>query len=75
MKQIAIAAMCVAASAAFADGQNDGMIDELEVRLADMEVIDVTAEKSPVGSDDELDADIEAILEQAEALEEDAAEE
>ena len=75
MKRIALAALCFAAPAAFADGQNEELIDEYEIRLSEMEVIEVTAEKSPVAIDDELDPDIEAILERAEALEEDAAEE
>ena len=55
------------------DDQSEELIDETVIRLADMEVIDVTSEKKPIESEDELDADIEAILEAAEALEEDGA--
>ena len=66
--------MCLAATAVYADDQSDELIDETVIRLADMEVIDVTSEKRPVESDEELDADIEAILEGAEALEEDEGE-
>ncbi len=75
MKRVLFATLCLAASAVYADGQDGEMIDELEVRLSEIEVIDVMVEKSPVASDDELDADIEAILEQTEALEKDDAEE
>ena len=59
----------IAASAASADTESEGVIDELEVRLSEIEVIDVTTEKQPVDTGDELDADIEDILENLEALE------
>ena len=75
MKRLALATLCLAATAVYADDQGEEIIDELEVRLAEMEVIDVTSEKRPVESDEELDADIEAILEGAEALEDDEGEE
>ena len=65
MKRIAIGAMCLAATVVYADGQSEELIDETAIRLADMEVIDVTSEKRPIEGDEELDADIEAILDEA----------
>ena len=73
MKPIALATLCLAATAVYADDQSEELIDETVIRLADMEVIDVTSEKKPIESEEELDVDIEAILEEAEALEKDDA--
>ena len=70
MKLLAIVAVCLVGGLATADGANDAeIIDELEVRLSEIEVIDVTAEKSPGEDSGDIDADIEAILDEAEALE------
>ena len=75
MIRIALATLCLAATAVYANGQSEELIDETAIRLADMEVIDVTSEKKPIEGDEELDADIEAILDEAESLEEDEADE
>ena len=76
MKQLAIVALCLGSGIALAENADDEeLIDELEVRLSEIEVIDVTAEKTPVDTQQDLDADIEAILEKADELEaEDTAE-
>ena len=76
MKRLATLAVCLLGGIAFADDANDEeIIDELEVRLSEIEVIDVTSEKSPGADDQDVDAEIEAILDEAEALEsEDTAE-
>lgn len=43
--------------------------DPVDLRVDVFEVIDVTAEKAPVALAEETDADIDAILEEAEAIE------
>lgn len=79
MKILIIAAMCLAGGLALADQgdetQTEGLIEEMQIRLAAMEQIVVTAEKTPVGLNENLDSEIESILLDAEALEgEEAAE-
>ena len=73
MKRLIIAAMCLAGSLALAqeedENQTEGPIEEMQIRLTAMEQIDVTAEKTPVESSEDLDSEIEAILLDAEALE------
>ena len=79
MKRIIIAAMCLTCGLALADQgdetQTEGPIEEIQVRLGEMEQIIVTAEKTPVESSDDFDSEIESILLDAEALEADEAEE
>ena len=41
----------------------------MQIRLAEMELIVVTAEKSPVESGEDIDSEIQSILLDAEALE------
>lgn len=69
MKKVFALAFCFSATAAIAD--DDAAIDELEVRLSEIEVIDVTSEKKPIESTQETDADIDALLEELEAIEAD----
>lgn len=74
MKKTLIALFCLAAGAAWADDDGEAAtesISEVELRVSVFENIDVTAEKPPSASVEEPDADIAAILEEAEALEED----
>jgi hypothetical protein len=72
VKKTVFAAFCMAASLAWA--QDDDVasavaVDEVDERISVIEVIDVTAEKPPTLSADEQDPDIDAILDEAEALE------
>lgn len=73
MKRIIIAAMCLAGGLALAqeidEEQTEGPIEEMQIRLTTMEQIDVTAEKKPAESSEDLDSEIESILLDAEALE------
>ena len=73
MKRLIARALCLACTAAMAE--DEAVIDELEVRLSEIEVIDVTSEKEPVESPEVLDEDVDALLEELEALEADEAEE
>ena len=79
MKRLIIAAMCFAGSLALADQsdetQTEGPIEDLQIRLTTMEQINVTAEKTPVESSEDVDSEIESILVDAEALETEEAEE
>lgn len=79
MKILIIAVMCLAGGLALADEgdetQTEGPIEELQIRLAAMELIVVTAEKTPVESSADVDSEIESILLDAEALEAEEAEE
>ncbi len=73
MKNIVLAVFCMAASLAWAqDGSETNAEDDnkVDLRVSVLEVIDVTAEKAPAVSADEADADLDAILDEAEALEE-----
>ena len=72
MKRLIIAAMCLAGGLAFAqddENQSEEIIEEMQIRLVTMEQINVTAEKTPVESSEDLDSEIESILLDAEALE------
>ena len=71
MKRLVLATLCLAATVVYADGQSEEVIDELEIRLSEMEVIDVTAEKQPAESQDPVDEDIEALLDELDAIEDD----
>jgi len=79
MKILIIAVMCLAGGLALADegdeAQTEGPIEEMQIRLTAMEQIDVTAEKTLVESSEDLDSEIESILDDAEALEAEEAEE
>lgn len=79
MKILIIAAMCLAGGLALADEgdetQTEGPIEELQIRLAAMELIVVTAKKTPVESGADVDSEIESILLDADALEGEEAEE
>ncbi len=79
MKRIIIAAMCLTCGLALADQgdetQTEGPIEEIQIRLATMEQIVVTAEKTLVETSDDFDSEIESILHDAAALEADEAEE
>ncbi len=73
MKILIIAAMCLAGGLALADQgdetQTEGPIEEMQIRLAAMEQIVVTAEKTPVESSEDFDREIESILLDAAVLE------
>ncbi len=79
MKILIIAAMCLAGGLALAgqvdETQTEGPIEELQIRLTAIEEINVTAEKTPVASSEDVDSEIESILLDAEALEAEEAEE
>ena len=64
--------MCLIGGLAMAqedESQSEGPIEELQIRLGQMEQIVVTAEKTRVTSTEEVDSEIDAILLDAEALE------
>ena len=75
MRKLTFVAFCLAASVAWAqDGDEAGldMTEEaVDLRVSVIENIDVTSEKAPVESFDEADPEIDAILDEAEKLEED----
>ncbi len=79
MKRLIIAAMCLTCGLVSADEgdgtQTEGPIEEMQIRLAAMELIVVTAEKMLVESSEDLDSEIESILNDAAALEAGEAEE
>ena len=79
MKRLIIAVACLACGLAVADegeeAQSEGPIEELQIRLSAMEQINVTAEKMPVPSSEDIDSEIESILLDADALEAEEAEE
>ena len=72
MTRFIIAALCLAGSLALAqedEHQLESPIEEMQIRLAEMEQIIVTAEKTPLESNEGIDSEIESILDDAEALE------
>lgn len=72
MRETFLAMFFVAASTAWAQDneQSDAdEIDSVDLRVSVIENIDVTAEKAPAVSVDELEAEIESILDEVEALE------
>ena len=78
MRKTVIAVFCFAASLAWAQDSDEtktDVVEAVDVRLSVIEVIDVTAEKAPVESTHEPDEDIDAILDEAEALDEEYASE
>ncbi|MDH3441840.1 MAG: hypothetical protein OEM63_13870 [Gammaproteobacteria bacterium] len=78
MRKTVFAFCCMAASVAWAQESEDTdreEMDSVDLRVSVIENIDVTAEKTPVVSADETGPEIDAILEAAEAAEEDDSEE
>ena len=73
MKSMAIGLLCLGAATAWANDEEtpNGEVPEVSTRLEMIEVINVTAEKPPGEHSDTLDAELEAILDEAEALEAD----
>lgn len=74
MRKILLAVFSLAAGLAWAQESNDtnaGDDNAVDLRVSVLEVIDVTAEKTPAATADESDAELDAILDEAEALEED----
>jgi len=74
MRKTVFAVFCLAASFAWAQKGDETKVEDVEkvdLRVSVIENIDVTAEKTPAVSADEPDADIDAILDEAEALEDD----
>lgn len=72
MTRFIIAAMCLACVPALAqddEKQSEDVIEEMQIRLVAMEQIVVTAEKTPVPSAADTDSEIDSILLEAEALE------
>lgn len=73
MRKLFLAVFSLAAGVAWAQDSNETNAEEdnkVDLRVSVLEVIDVTAEKTPSASADEPDADLDAILEEAAALEE-----
>ena len=71
MKKMALVLICLGATSAWAEDEDVSAaiaVDELNERLSVIEVIDVTAEKPPASTEDEPDEDIDAILDAADAL-------
>ena len=80
MKKTIVVVFCLAASVAWAQDSDEAGLDMTEeavdLRVSVIENIDVTAEKAPVEPFDDEDTEIDAILDEAEALEdEDVSEE
>jgi hypothetical protein len=74
MKKIFIAVFCLGASMAWAqDGDETKAAEEegIDLYISAIENIDVTAEKPMVEIVDDTETDLDAILDEAEALEED----
>ena len=78
MKKVIFAVLCLTAGIGWAqdaDKSNADDTDKVDLRMSVIESIVVTAEKAPVVSADEPDENIDAILDEAEALEDDEAKE
>ena len=74
MKKTVFTVFCLAASFAWAQEGDETKAEDIErvdLRVSVIENIDVTAEKTPAVSADEPDADIDAILDEVAALEDD----
>ena len=74
MRTILVSLLLMTAGVAWAEDADVAgavAVDQLNERLSVIEVIDVTAEKPPLAIDEESDPDIDAILDEAENLEED----
>jgi hypothetical protein len=73
MRKLFLAVFSLMAGVAWAQDGNETKTEDdnkVDLRVSVLEVIDVTAEKTPAASADEPDADIDAILDEAAALEE-----
>jgi len=77
MKKVFSVVVCLACSLVWADEADEtgAEVPEVSTRLAMIEVIDVTAEKESVVSDEALDDEVAAILDEVESLEADDGEE
>jgi len=74
MRKALLALFFMAASTAWAqenEESNAEETDSVDLRVSVIENIDVTAEKAPAASADELDEEIESILDELDALEDD----
>ena len=71
MKRLFIVGIWLVGGLALADSgdEKQGAIDMVQVRLSEIENIDVSAEKTPVEATDDVDSEIESILDEATALE------
>lgn len=71
MKRLFIAGIWLVGGFALADSgdEKQGVIDMVQVRLSEIENIDVSVEKIPVDATEDLDSEIESILDEANALE------
>ncbi len=72
MRKMILAVFGLAAGLAWAQESNEtnaGEDNSVDLRVSVLEVIDVTAEKTPTAAADESDAELDAILDEAEALE------
>lgn len=75
MKRLFIAGIWLVGGLALADSdEKQEAVDMVQVRLSEIENIDVSAEKTPVEATENLDSEIESILDEASALEEEQAE-
>ena len=73
MKTVVLVMFCMAGSITWAqddERSESEEIDSVDLRVSVIENIDVTAEKAPAVSAEEPDEDLDAILDEAEALEE-----
>ena len=78
MRKTILAVFCLAASLAWADDEENTeteSVSQVDLRVSVLENIEVTSEKAPSPDAEELHPDIEAILEEADELEEDFVEE
>ena len=79
IEAFAVAMICLTSGLAIAEGENETtvtlQIEEVGQRLAEIERIEVTAEKTPLESAKDVDVEIDAILEEAEAIEQDGSDE
>ena len=74
MKTTILAVFCLTASLVWADDEgsiDDESISEVDLRVSVIEHIVVTSEKSPDPNAEALDDELEAILDEADALETD----
>lgn len=72
MNRTMLVMICLAGSCAWADDGDEAGTDgsdAVDLRVEVLEQIDVTAQKTAVESDADFDADIEAIILEAETLE------
>ena len=75
MKRLFIAGLWLVGGLALADSdEQQEAVDLVQVRLSEIENIDVSSEKTPVEATENLDREIESILDEASALEEEQAE-